>query len=289
MDEKKLLAERFEAHRDHLRAVAYRILGSLAEAEDAVQETWLKAERADTTQVENLGGWLTTVTGRVCLDMLRSKKSRREDSLDDKPTEPVVRVHRRTDPEEEALLADSVGLALLVVLDTLSPVERLAFVLHDMFAVPFADIAPIVERSPETTQRLASRARQRVRGKSVAEDADRSRRHKAVDAFLRAAREGEFEKLLAMLAPDVKFRADEAAARLGGTALLDGARSVAENFNGQAQLARTVLLDGEAGALVAPRGKLLLVLEVRFDGDLISEITAIADSDRLAQMEVSLP
>ena len=288
MSEEKFSAERFESHREHLRAVAYRMLGSLADAEDAVQETWIKASRADTSGVENPAGWLTTVVGRVCLDMLRSRKSRREDSWEGRSAEPVVILRRRVDPEEEALLSDSVGLALLVVLDTLTPPERLAFVLHDLFSVPFAQIAPIVERSPGATQRLASRARQRVRGGATPPDADRERRHRAVDAFLTAARNGEFAALLSMLDPNVTVRMDDAAQRLGGVER-SGAHAVAEAFNGEAQAARPVLVNGEVGAVVAPRGRLLLVFELRFVAGRITQITAIADRDRLAAMELALP
>ncbi|THV42537.1 sigma-70 family RNA polymerase sigma factor [Glycomyces buryatensis] len=286
MDREKILAERFEEHRDRLRAIAYRMLGSLSEAEDAVQETWLKAARADTTDVENLAGWLTTVVGRVCLDMLRSRKARDEDLLEERDTEPKVRIFRRVDPEEEALLADSVGNAMLVVLDALSPAERLAFVLHDVFSVPFADIAPIVERSPETTQRLASRARRRVRGKSGSDDGDRLRRYRAVEAFLRAAREGEFEELLSLLDPNVSFSQDAAARLFGTGADLVGAQAVAEQFSGSAYLARPVLLDGEAGVVVAPRGKVLLVMKMKFVGDRIAEIHAIAGKDELSEVEL---
>jgi len=289
MNEESFLAERFESHRSHLRAVAYRILGSLSEAEDAVQETWLKASRADTGEVENLAGWLTTVTGRVCLDMLRSRKSRREDALDGPETGSGVRIFHRVDPEEEALLADSVGLALLVVLDTLSPTERLAFVLHDLFSVPFVDIAPIVERSPETTQRLASRARQRVRGKSTPDDGNRMRRYRAVEAFLQAARDGEFEALLSMLDPSVTIRPDDAARLMGGSEAV-GAQAVATRFSGQANLARPILLDGEAGiAVLAPRGRLLLVMTLAFDGDRITGINPVAGKERLAAMELTVP
>jgi RNA polymerase sigma-70 factor (ECF subfamily) len=285
MREEKISAEAFEAHRPHLRAVAYRMLGSLSEAEDAVQEAWLKADRADVGAVENLGGWLTTVTGRVCLDLLRSRKSRREDLGDE---EPRVRLARRVDPEEEALLADSVGLAMLVVLDALSPVERLAFVLHDLFQVPFADIAPIVERSPETTQRIASRARQRVRGKSIV-DGDLGRRHQAVEAFLQAARDGEFATLLILLDPSVTLRLDEAAMRLSGGADLTGARAVAEAFSGQARLARAVLLDGEIAVAVVPRAKLLMVFTLRFEGGRIAEIYGIGDPSLLEGLELHVP
>jgi RNA polymerase sigma-70 factor (ECF subfamily) len=294
MDRDNFLAERFEEQRGHLRAVAYRMLGSLSEAEDAVQETWIKAARADTDEVENLAGWLTTVVGRVCLDMLRSRKSRREDALDSALVDgaaegPAVRIFRRVDPEREALLEDSVGTAMLVVLNALAPAERLAFVLHDMFGVSFADIAPIVERSPETTQRLASRARQRVRGKTDVDDGDRMRRYRAVDAFLRAARNGEFETLLAMLDPNVTLRLDDAARLLSAGTELVGAQAVAERFRGQALLARPILLDGEAGVIVAPRGRMLMVFTVVFDGDRITEISAVADKSRLSAMELTVP
>ncbi|GAA1687865.1 sigma-70 family RNA polymerase sigma factor [Glycomyces endophyticus] len=283
MREEKISAAEFEAYRPHLRAVAYRMLGSLAEAEDAVQEAWLKAARADVSGVDNPGGWLTTVTGRVCLDLLRARKSRREDLGAE--AEPQVRLARRVDPEEEAVLADSVGLAMLVVLDALSPVERLAFVLHDLFGVPFGEIAPIVERSPETTQRIASRARLRVRGKTSV-DGDLARRHAAVEAFLQAARDGEFATLLTLLDPSVALRLDEAAIRLSGGADLTGARAVAEAFSGQAQLARAVLLDGEVAVAVVPRGRLLMVFTVRFEGDRITELRAIGDPERLGSLEL---
>jgi RNA polymerase sigma factor (sigma-70 family) len=290
MSAKNFSAAVFEQHRAHLRTVAFRMLGSLSEAEDAVQETWLKADRADTGGIENPAGWLTTVVGRVCLDMLRSRKSRREDALDGQEAAPEVRVSRRVDPEEEALLADSVGQAMLVVLDALSPAERLAFVLHDMFAMSFNDIAPIVERSPETTQKLASRARQRVRGKSDVDDGDRMRRYRAVDAFLRAARDGQFETLLSLLDPSVTFRLDAGALRLNPGPAPFGAEAVAEAFNGRAMLAHAVLLNGEAGvAVVSPRGRLLMVMALAFDGDRIAGFEAFADPDRLAEAELALP
>jgi RNA polymerase sigma factor (sigma-70 family) len=297
MDAESFLAERFESHRPHLRAVAFRMLGSLSEAEDAVQETWLKASRADLGEVENLAGWLTTVIGRVCLDMLRSRKSRREDALDSAldsvfdsaATEVQIR-RPRVDPEEEALLADAVGQAMLVVLDALSPAERLAFVLHDMFAMSFNDIAPIVERSPETTQKLASRARQRVRGKADTADGDRVKRYRAVEAFLSAARDGQFETLLALLDPSVTFRLDPAALRLNSGAVPFGAEAVAEAFSGRAMLAHTVLLNGEVGvAVVSPRGQLMMVMALAFDGDRIAGFEAFADPDRLAKAELALP
>ena len=290
MDDKKFLAQRFEQQRGQLRAVAYRMLGSVAEAEDAVQETWFKAERADISQVRNLAGWLTTVAGRVCLDMLRIRKARREEPLPEPGGEPTVVVRRRTDPEAEAELADAVGSALLIVLDRLSPVERLAFVLHDMFAVPFDDIAPIVERSPATTQKLASRARNRVRGTTAAGGDDRRRKHRLVEAFLHAARNGEFEQLVSILDPDAVLRCDAAAQRLGGTpALTGGARRVAEVFSGNAQAAVSILLDGEIGVLVAPRGTVLLAMRVTFDGDRITALEATADRDRLDGFELAVP
>src|SRR5437763_12388687 len=208
MDDHEWLAERFEEHRAHLRAVAYRMLGSLSEADDAVQESWLRLGRSDASGIENLGGWLTTVVARVCLDMLRSRESRREEPLDTQVPEPIVSREDGIDPEQEALLADSVGLALLVVLDTLTPAERLAFVLHDLFAVPFNEIAPIVGCSPTAARQLASRARRRVRGAATVKDADLTRSRAVVNAFLAASREGDFGALLAVLDPDVVLRAD---------------------------------------------------------------------------------
>ncbi|MEV0648243.1 sigma-70 family RNA polymerase sigma factor [Phytomonospora sp. NPDC050363] len=292
MDDGILFA--FAPHRDHLRAVAYRMLGSLAEAEDALQETWLKASRADLAKVENLAGWLTTVIGRVCLDMLRTRRSRREVPLDG---EAGVTLVGRGDPEQEAMLADSVGLAMLVVLDTLSPAERLAFVLHDMFSVPFEEIAPIVDRSTATTQKLASRARRRVRGGAegggvgvgvgVGEAVVRKRRA-AIDAFLTAAREGDFAALLEMLDPDVVFRADLAAVRLGSRDGVRGAAAVAELFSGRAHGAVSALVGGVAGVLVAPRGRLRMVLEVTFEGDRIAAFDVVADGERLGGMAIGL-
>src|SRR5205807_1468412 len=214
MDEKDWLAERFEAHRAHVRAMAYRMLGSMPEAEDAVQEAWLRLSRSDTGEIENLGGWLRTVVARVCLDMLRSRRSRREEPLETHQPESAADDAHRIDPEEETLLAESVGLALLVVLDTLAPAERLAFVLHDMFAVPFDEIAPIVGRSPAAARQLASRARRRVQG-ATAGGADVERRRAVVDAFLAASRGGDFAALLALLDPDIELRADAAAVAMG--------------------------------------------------------------------------
>src|SRR6266581_7689574 len=215
MDEHDWLAEQFEANRAHLRAVAHRMLGSLSEADDAVQESWLHLSRSDTSGVLNLGGWLTTVVARICLDMLRSRNSRREEPLEASVPEPITSREGEIDPEQEVLLADSVGLALLVVLDTLTPAERLAFVLHDIFAVPFDEIAPIVERSPTAARQLASRARRRVRGAAMMKDADLTLQRKVVDAFLAASRTGNFEALLTMLDPEVVFRIDGAASPKG--------------------------------------------------------------------------
>src|ERR687894_2819380 len=227
MDEREFLAQQFEEHRTRLRAVAYRMLGSLSEADDAVQETWLRLSRIDSDEVENLGGWLTTVVARVSLNILRSRRSRREEPFDVRMPEPIVDRADGTDPEHEALLADSVGLALLVVLETLNPAERLSFVLHDMFAVPFDEIAPIVDRSPEAARQLASRARRRVRGERAVPDADLETQREVVDAFLAAAREGDFEALLEVLDPDVVLRTDRGAGAVTGSRVIRGAANVA--------------------------------------------------------------
>src|SRR6266478_258105 len=232
MNENQLLAERFEAHRTNLKAVAYRMLGSLSEADDAVQEAWLRLSRSDTSGVENLGGWLTTVVARVCLDQLRSRKARGEEPVGARVPDPIVSREDGIDPEQEALLADSVGLALLVVLETLAPAERLAFVLHDMFALPFEEIAPIVERSPTAARQLASRARRRVQGAATVKDADLTYQREVVDAFLAASREGSFD---ALLDPDVVFRHDHTAVPAGASREVRGAASVARQFSGRAQ------------------------------------------------------
>src|SRR5712692_3270342 len=229
------LAEQFEANRTHLRAVAYRMLGSLSEADDAVQESWLHLSRSGTSGVENLGGWLTTVVARVCLDMLRSRKSRREESLSAHLPEQIVSGEAGTDPEHEAVLADSVGPALLLVLETLAPAERLAFVLHDMFAVPFDEIAPMVGRSPAAARQLASRARRRVQGAATVPDTDRVRQREVVGAFLAASRGGDFAALLALLDPDVGLRADPEAVRVGAAKEVRGATAVANTFSGRAR------------------------------------------------------
>jgi RNA polymerase sigma-70 factor (ECF subfamily) len=296
--DEEFLADRFEAHRDHLRAVAYRMLGSVTEADDAVQEAWLRLARTDTTDVANLGGWLTTVVGRVCLDMLRSRTARREDPLetdrDQPPAEPQEAVG--ADPEYEALLADSVGLALLVVLDRLAPAERLAFVLHDMFAVPFEEIAEIVDRTPTAARQLASRARRRVQGRSAgtagdsAAQADAARRREVVEAFLAAARGGEFDALLAVLDPDVVLRADRGVPLLGGAEELRGRSSVLGAFLGKAQAARLALVDGVPAAVFVPGGTLRGVLRFSIAEDgRITAIDLVADPEQLAGLAVELP
>ena len=257
MNEREYLAERFEEHRTHLRAVAYRMLGSLSEVDDAVQEAWLRLSRADATGIDNLGGWLTTVVARVCLDMLRSRQSRREEPFTPDAPEPVATGTSGSSPEQEALLADSVGLALLVVLDRLTPAERLAFVLHDMFAVPFEEIAPIVGRSAEATRQLASRARRRVRGGAAAPDPDLVRQREVVEAFLAALRGGDFEGLLAVLDPDLVVRADMAA---GAATEIRGAAVWAKGavaYGHMARLMRPALVDGAIGLVMAPRGRLV--------------------------------
>jgi RNA polymerase sigma-70 factor (ECF subfamily) len=294
MGEHDWLADRFEEQRGHLRAVAYRMLGSVSEADDAVQEAWLRLSRADTSKVENLGGWLTTVVGRVCLDMLRSRTARREEPLDTQVPQRMVSRADGDDPEQEALLADSVGLALLVVLETLAPAERLAFVLHDMFAVPFDEIASIVGRSPDAARQLASRARRRVHGMSgregeiVAPRSDLTRQREVVDAFLAAARGGDFDALLAVLDPDVVLRSDRAARRPGVPAEVRGAATVAEQaVRGRARAAQPALVNGAVGVIVAPRGRLLMVLDFTIRGGKIVAIDAIADPERVRQLELA--
>lgn len=291
MDEHELLAESFETHRTHLQAVAYRMLGSLSEADDAVQEAWLRLNRSDTSSVKNLGGWLTTVVARVCLDMLRMRKSKREEPLDDYMSEPVVSREDGIAPEQEALLADSVGLAVLVVLDTLDPAERLAFVLHDMFAVPFDEIAPIVGRSPTAARQLASRARRRVHGGARVSDADLTRQREVANAFLAASRDGNFEALLAVLDPDVVVRADRAAVPLGAATEVHGALAVARQALSYSRLARfgqLALVNGAVGAVVAPRGRLMLVGTFKVKGERIAEIEIIADRARLRELDLAV-
>jgi len=283
-DGDKDLAARFEADRAHLTRVAYRMLGSLPEAEDAVQESWLRLSRGGAETIGNLTGWLTTVVARVSLDMLRKRKSRREEPADPQIQEVGAPA---AEPDRERELADSVGLALLVVLEALEPAERIAFVLHDMFDLPFDDIASIIGRSTVATRQLASRARRRVQGAPKADDVRAERR--IVDAFLAAAREGNFEGLLTVLDPHVVVRGDEAAARLGGPRQVSGSDAVAKFFQGRAQAARFILIDGAPGILVAPGGHLLLAMGVSFRDGKIAAIEAIADPARLAGFTFSLP
>jgi RNA polymerase sigma-70 factor, ECF subfamily len=282
------LAEQFERNRTHLRGVAYRILGSVSEAEDAVQESWLRLSRSDTNAVQNLTGWLTTVVARLCLDMLRARKSRREESIESPVPKRTIR-EDRPNPETETLLADSVGLALLVVLETLPPAERLAFVLHDLFDVPFDEIAPIVERSPEAARQLASRARRRVHGTATVPDAELSHQRELVDAFLAASRAGDFDALLAVLDPDVVLRTDRTALPAGAPAEIRGAANVAQRaVRGGARAARPILVDGAVGVVVAPGGRLLMVLKFAIRGGKIVEVDAVADPERLGQLELAL-
>jgi RNA polymerase sigma factor (sigma-70 family) len=290
MNEREYLAERFEEHRTHLRAVAYRMLGSLSEVDDAVQEAWLRLSRADTTSIDNLGGWLTTVVARVCLDMLRSRQSRREEPFTPDAPEPAATGTRGSSPEQEALLADSVGLALLVVLDRLTPAERLAFVLHDMFAVPFEEIAPIVGRSAEATRQLASRARRRVRGGAAAPDPDLVRQREVVDAFLAALRGGDFEGLLAVLDPDLVVRTDLVPS--GAPGEVRGAAVWAKQavaFGHMARLVRPALVNGAIGVVMAPQGRLSRALTFKIANDKITEIEVIGDPARLRELDVSIP
>jgi RNA polymerase sigma factor (sigma-70 family) len=291
MDTQDWLAEQFDSNRTHLRAVAYRMLGSLSEADDAVQESWLRVSRADTSAVENLGGWLTTIVGRVCLDMLRSRKSRREESLETHVPDPIVSREDAIDPEQEALLADSIGLGLLVVLDTLSPTERLVFVLHDVFAVSFEEIAPIVGRSPAATRQLASRARRRVRGVAAVPDTDVVRQREVVDAFLAAARDGDFDRLVEVLDPDVVLRGDGGDLRPGLTRVIRGAAAVARQaltFAQPAAVTHPALVNGAAGLLVAPGGEPLSVMAFTVAGGRIVRIDVLADPERLRQLDLTI-
>jgi RNA polymerase sigma factor (sigma-70 family) len=288
MDEREWLAERFEEHRTRLRAVAYRMLGSLSEADDAVQEAWLRLSRTDASKVENLGGWLTTVVARVSLNMLRSRGSRREEPLVRVP-EPIVDRADGVDPEHEALLADSVGLALLVVLETLTPPERLAFVLHDIFAMPYDEIAPIVDRSPEAARQLASRARRRVQGETRAPDADLETQRRVVDAFLAAAREGDFEALLEVLDPDVVLRVD--LGPVGGSREVRGARAVAGQalFYPRLGVVTTpAIVNGAVGAVSTLDGELYAVGGITVRGGKIVEMDILADPERLSLLDLTI-
>jgi len=285
-----LLAERFQAHQPRLRAVAYQMLGSLSEADDAVQDAWLRVSRAGTGGVDNLGGWLTTVVARVCLDMLRSRAARREEPLGVHLPDPVISQPDVLDPEQEALLAEGVGLALLVVLDTLAPAERLAFVLHDSFAVPFEEIAAILGRTPAATRQLASRARRRVQTAPARPDADLAGQQRAVDAFLAAARNGDLEALVAILDPDVVVRADSGKAPVRVPTVLRGARAVAEQalaFAHRAPYGRPVLVNGAAGVVVAAGARLIAVMGFTVRGDKIVEIDILADPERLRHLDLT--
>ena len=291
MNEREFLAEQFEEHRTRLRAVAYRMLGSLSEADDAVQETWLRLSRIDSDEVENLGGWLTTVVARVSLNTLRSRRSRREEPLDVRMPEPIVDRADGTDPEHEALLADSVGLALLVVLETLNPAERLAFVLHDMFAVPFEEIAPIVDRSPEAARQLASRARRRVQGENAIPDADLDTQREVVDAFLAAARDGDFEGLLDVLDPDVVLRADRGAASIGSSRVVRGAANVARQASAFSRLdidVRPALVNGAVGTVTLRDGRPFAIAGFTIRNRRIVEMDVLADPERLSRLDLTI-
>jgi RNA polymerase sigma-70 factor (ECF subfamily) len=288
--EQEWLAQRFEEQRIRLRSVAYRMLGSLTEADDAVQETWLRLCGADTSEVENLGAWLVTVVARISLNMLRFRRSRHEQPLGPHLPEPIIDRADGTDPEHEALLADSVGLALLVILDTLTPAERLAFVLHDIFAVPFADIAPIVGRSPEAARQLASRARRRVQGERVVPDSDLGRQQAVVDAFMAAARAGDFDALVAVLDPDVVLRAD-LGAMAGASRVVRGAAAVAgqaRGFSGRGLLTQPALINGVPGAVTTRNGKAISVGAITVSGGKIVAIDILADPDRLRQLDLTI-
>lgn len=286
MDEKKWLADEFEANRAHLRAAAYRMLGSRSEAEDAVQEAWLRLSRTDTADVGNLGGWLTTVVARICLDMLRTRKTRREEPLE-MPVHAAI-TDQANDPERDAAFAESVGVALLIVLQTLAPAERVAFVLHDMFDLPFDEIAPIIGRSSAAARQLASRARRRVQGADEAPDVDFGRKRTIAEAFLTASRNGDLEALLAVLAPDVVFRPDATAARFGTIGETRGAADVAAAFKGRAQAAEIAVVDGELGFVVQIGRQLRVVGVLTIADGRIAAIDAIADPDHLQRLDYSI-
>jgi RNA polymerase sigma factor (sigma-70 family) len=292
VNEHEWLAERFEEQRSHLRAVAYRMLGSLSEADDAVQEAWIRLSRSDSAQIENLDAWLTTVVGRICLNTLRARASRREESLEAVHVpDPIIDREDGTDPEHEALIADSVGLALLVVLETLTPAERLTFVLHDMFAVPFDEIARIIDRSPAAARQLASRARRRVQGENAVPDADLATQREVVDAFLAAAREGDFDALVAVLDPDVVLRADAGALAPALTRELRGAEAVASQAIGFSRIGlvmKRAIINGAAGMVAMRDGKPFSVGGVTVRGGRIVEIDILADPARLAQLDMTV-
>jgi RNA polymerase sigma factor (sigma-70 family) len=295
VDEREWLADRFEEHRARLRAVAYRMLGSLSEADDAVQDAWLRLSRSGASEVENLGGWLTTIVARVCLNRLRSRNRRREELVGVHVPDPLISTEGALQPDEEALLADSVGLALLVVLDTLAPAERLAFVLHDMFELPFEEIAPMVGRTPEAARQLASRARRRVRGARVpAPDSDLSRQRQVVEAFFSAARGGDFDALVAVLDPDVVLRLDTGARRPAASLMIRGASAVARQALSGLQAALRVadlhpaLVNGAAGVVVTIRGRPLTVMGFTIADGRIAEIDAVADPDRVRKIAAAV-
>ena len=290
MNDQEWLAERFEEHRRHLRAVAYRMLGSISEADDALQEAWLRLSRADTSGIENLGGWFTTIVARVSLNMLRARKAKREDALEERIPDPIISAPNAADPEQEALVADSVGVALLVVLETLAPAERLAFVLHDMFGVPFDDIASITGRSPAAARQLASRARRRVQSQAPVPDADLARQWEVVDAFSAASREGDFDRLVAVLDPDIVLREDDGSRRPAVSLVVRGARAVAERAASFAHLAASVrpaLVNGAPGAVVLPGGRPFAVLAFTVADGRIVEIDVLSDPQRLSAIDLS--
>lgn len=288
MNERDWLADGFAAHQAHLRAVAYRMLGSGSDADDAVQEAWLRLSRSDVSAVQNLRGWLTTVVGRICLDMLRARAARREEPLEQRTSELADTPTDQDVPEQEALLADSIGLALLVVLDTLAPAERLAFVLHDIFAVPFEDIAEILQRSPAAAKMIASRARRKVQlADPEIDDRDRSRQRAVVHAFLAASRNGDFDALIALLDSDVVLRSDRAATAAGAAAHLQGAAAVAGQFAGRAQAARPALINGTNGAIWAPGGTPRVALAFTISRGKITAIDIIADPDHLDHLDIT--
>jgi RNA polymerase sigma factor (sigma-70 family) len=291
MDDREFLAQRFEEHRGRLRAVAYRMLGSVSEADDAVQEAWIRLSRTDADEVENLGGWLTTVVTRISLNMLRSRRPGREEPLGVRVPEPIVDPADGTDPEHEALVADSVGLALLVVLETLSPAERLAFVLHDIFAVPFDEIAPIVDRSPEAARQLASRARRRVQGERTVPDADLDTQREVVGAFLAAAREGDFDALVAVLDPDVVVRADLGPLAPSQSREVRGAEAVAGQALAYSQLGllvRPALVNGVAGLVSIRDGEPFSVGAFTVRGQRIVALDVLADPERLRELDLAI-
>ena len=291
MDEREFLAEQFEEHRPHLRAVAYRMLGSTAEADDAVQDAWLRLSRSDAGEIDNLGGWLTTVVARVCLNALRARRRHGEEPLGPHVPDPLIDAADGSSPEHEALLADSVGLALLVVLETLPPAERLAFVLHDMFGVPFDEIAPIVDRSPEAARQLARRARRRVRGAAPQPDPDRARQREVVEAFFAASRDGDFEALVAVLDPDVVLHADGGVLRPDARVVVRGAETVARRalmFSRMAPHTRPALVNGTPGVVVIPPdGKVFSIMAFTVADGKIVEIDALVDPERLAAVDLS--